>query len=254
MLEQFRVDGQVALVTGGGKGIGRACALALAEAGAAVAIVGRDTEALSATAKDIAALGARVLAAPADVRDRAALERVVAQTVAALGPVDILVNNAGIFQTWMMPELVSEDEWDNVFNTDLKSAFRLAQMVARPMLERRRGAIVNVASIAGPIGLPLTLSYTAAKAGMIGLTRSLGVDWAPFNVRVNAVAPGFIATPQNASLRAVDTQRKAVEDKTPMGRFGEVGEVAAAVLFLASPAASYITGATLLVDGGWVAQ
>lgn len=254
ILDRFRLDGQVAVVTGAGRGIGRACVLALAEAGADVVVSSRTRAELDTLVAELAARGRRGLAVPADVRARADLERLIAATVARFGRIDVLVNNAGIFQTWAQPEDVPEAEWDSVFDTDLKSAFLASQLAGRHMLLQRSGAIINIASIAGVVALPLTVSYTACKAGMMAMTQAMAVDWAAGNVRVNAIAPGFIATPANAGMRADDAARQAVEAKTPLGRFGTVEEVAAATVFLAAPAASYITGTTLLVDGGWTAQ
>jgi NAD(P)-dependent dehydrogenase (short-subunit alcohol dehydrogenase family) len=254
ILDRFRLDGDVAIVTGAGRGMGRAIATALSEAGAAVTLASRTQSELDEVAGAITSNGGTALPVQCDVRARADIERVVDETVRRYGRVDVLVNNAGIFQVWAQPETVTEEEWDDVFTTDLKSAFVASQAAGRHMVERGKGSIINVASIAGCVGLPLTTSYSASKAGLIGLTRELAIDWAPHNIRVNAIAPGFIATPANANLRADADARGAVEAKTPMGRFGEVDEVATAVVFLASRAASYITGQTIVVDGGWVAQ
>jgi NAD(P)-dependent dehydrogenase (short-subunit alcohol dehydrogenase family) len=254
ILDRFRLDGDVAIVTGAGRGIGRAIATALSEVGADVTVSSRTQSELDDVATEIASRGRRALPLSCDVRKRADIERVVAETLRHFGRVDVLVNNAGIFQVWAQPEDVSEEEWNNVFTTDLKSAFLASQLAGREMVARKKGSIINVASIAGAVALPLTASYTASKAGLIGLTKVLAIDWAPYNVRVNAVAPGFIATPANATLRADVAARSAVEAKTPLGRFGEMEEVATVAVFLASRAASYITGETILVDGGWVAQ
>jgi NAD(P)-dependent dehydrogenase (short-subunit alcohol dehydrogenase family) len=240
ILDRFRLDGQVAVVTGAGRGIGRAIALALAEAGADVVVASRTQAELDTLVAEVQACGRRGLAVVADMAVRTQAERLIAATIECFGQLDVLVNNAGIFQTWAPPEQVSEAEWDRVFDIDLKSAFLTSQLAGRHMLERRHGSIINIASIAGVIALPLTVSYTACKAGMMAMTQAMAIDWAQQQVRVNAIAPGFIATPAKA--------------RTPLGRFGDAEEVASAAVFLASSAASYVTGTTLLVDGGWTAQ
>lgn len=254
ILERFRLEGQTAVVTGAGRGIGRAIAVGLAEAGACVVVTSRTGPELEQVVAEIEGAGSRGLGVPADIRRRAEIEGVISTAVETFGSVDVLVNNAGIFQKWAPPEDVPEEEWDDVMATDLKSAFLASQLAGRYMVSRGKGSIVNIASIAGPVGLPLTVSYSAGKAAMIGMTRAMAVDWASHGVRVNAVAPGFIATPANVDLRADDEGRRDIESKTPMGRFGEVEEVAAAALFLASSAGSFVTGTVLFVDGGWVAQ
>jgi NAD(P)-dependent dehydrogenase (short-subunit alcohol dehydrogenase family) len=254
ILDRFRLEGAAAIVTGAGRGIGRAIALALAEAGADVVVASRTQSELDQVVRAIEASGRRGMGVVVDVRKRADIERLVATAIRTFGRVDVLVNNAGIFQQWATPEHVTEEEWDNVFDTDLKSAFLASQLAGADMLARKRGAIVNIASIGGVVGLPLTVSYSASKAGMMAMTKVMALDWAPHNIRVNAIAPAFIATPANASLRADPIATQEVELKTPLGRFGAVEEVASVAVFLASQAASYITGATILVDGGWVAQ
>jgi NAD(P)-dependent dehydrogenase (short-subunit alcohol dehydrogenase family) len=254
ILDRFHLHGAVAVVTGAGRGIGRAIALALAEAGADVVAASRTHAELDEVVDEIAARDRRGRGIVVDIRQRGDIERLIGETVQGFGQVDILVNNAGIFQIWAPPEQVSEQEWDNVFATDLKSAFLASQIAGQHMIKQNGGSIINIASIAGVVGLPLTVSYTTAKAGMMAMTQAMAIDWAPHRVRVNAIAPGFIATPANASLRADPAEKKDVEVKTPLGRFGEVEEVATVAVFLASAASSYITGTTIVVDGGWTAQ
>ena len=254
ILDRFRLDGQLAVVTGAGRGIGRAVALALAQAGADVVVASRTQTELDTLVAEVQACGRRGLAVVADMAMRTDVERLIATALTHFGQLDVLVNNAGIFQTWAPQAKMNEKEWDRVFDVDLKSAFLASQLAGRHMLERGRGSIINIASIAGVVALPLTVSYTACKAGMMAMTQAMAIDWAQRQVRVNAIAPGFIATPANAGLRADPDARQAVEAKTPLGRFGEVEEVATAAVFLASSAASYVTGTTLLVDGGWTAQ
>lgn len=254
VLDRFRMDGEVAIVTGGGRGIGRTIALAFAEAGADVAILSRTKTDLDDVVREIEGMGRRGLAIVGDVRHREALERMVQETVDNLGHVDVLVNNAGHFQVWATADKVAEEEWDDVVKAHLKASFLASQLVAQYMLPQKKGSIINITSIAGVVGLPLTVSYTAAKWGMTGMTKCMALDWGPHNVRVNAIAPAFIRTPQNEDVYNNPEVRKEVESKTPMMRFGEMEEVAAAALFLGSRASSYVTGETILVDGGWVAQ
>ncbi len=254
ILDRFRMDGEVAIITGGGRGIGRAIARALAEAGADVAVFSRTQAELDEFVVEATALGRRALGVVGDVRHRADLERLVQETVDQLGRVDVLVNNAGHFQIWAESQEVSEGEWDDIIRTHLKASFLISQLAGKRMLAQKKGSIINITSIAGVVGLPMTVSYTAAKWGMTGMTKCMALDWGPYNIRVNCIAPAYIKTPQNVDVYTNPEIKKDVESKTPLGRFGEMDEVAGAALFLASRASSYVTGETILVDGGWVAR
>jgi NAD(P)-dependent dehydrogenase (short-subunit alcohol dehydrogenase family) len=246
---EFDLGGRTAIVTGASRSIGRATALALAEAGADVVLAGRDRAALKAAAHDIAAgTGRSAVPVICDVADAAAVDQMLAQA----GPPDILVANAGVFQTWQPSEQLPIDEWDRVTAIDLRGLWLCCVGAARTMLDRGRGSIVTVASIAGLVAVPNMASYAAAKAGVVGLTRSLAAEWAPRNVRVNCVAPGFIERDVEPLNDDAEAQGR-IFDRTPLGRFGTPREVALAVLFLASDASRYVVGATLTVDGGWTA-
>jgi len=251
ILEQFRLDGRVALVTGASRGLGRAMALALAEAGADVALAGRDRATLEPAASEIAATGRRALAAPLDVGRVETHAALVERVARELGPVDILVNNAGI--NHRAPALEwSPQDWDRVLGVNLRGAFFLCQAVGRGMVERRRGKILNISSMTAFLGLPTVPAYTASKAALQQLTRLLAVEWAEYNIQVNAIAPGWIHTEMTAGLRGTPRYGWVV-GKTPAGRFGEPEELAGAAVFLCSPAADFITGQVLAVDGGILA-
>ena len=240
---------KTAIVTGAGSGIGKAIALELASRGCDVAVCGRRLEPVQATAAEITALGRRAYAASADVSNGESVTAFVADVLKAFGHIDILVNNAGLTRDNLLIRM-SEEEWDAVLDTNLKGAFLFAKAVARPMMKQRSGAIVNISSVVGLIGNPGQCNYAASKAGLIALTQSLAKELASRNIRVNAVAPGFIVSQMTDALP--DDLKSAMLAQIPAGRFGQVTDIAKAVAFLAGPDASYITGQTLSVNGGLV--
>ncbi len=247
---QLDLAGQVALVTGGGRGIGQAIATTLAAAGATVVINYRgNAEAASATVANIIARGGQASALQADVSDAAAVERLFAAVLEQHGQLDVLVNNAGITRDGLLLRMKDED-FDAVLDTNLRGLFLCTRAALRPMTRRRSGRIINIASVVGILGNAGQANYAAAKAGIIGFTRATAREIASRNITVNAVAPGYIETEMTASIRP--EARAALLESIPLGRLGTPQDVAALVCFLASPQAGYITGQTLVVDGGLV--
>lgn len=251
--ERFRLDGQVVWVTGGGRGLGRQIARTLLELGAAVAISGRDGHAAQTAAQELAeATGGRAWGTAADVRDEAAVEAAVEAIERELGPVTALVNNAGT--AWGAPaEATPQAAWDKVLATNATGAFLCSRAVGRRWIDRRRGgAIVNVASVAGLVGTPPEIldavAYSASKGALIALTRDLAVKWARHGIRVNAVAPGFFPTRMSAAVLA--RAGEAIRARIPLGRLGGEDDLGGVVAFLLSPAAAYVTGVVVPVDGG----
>ena len=251
MPHPFDLSGKVAVVTGANTGIGQAIASALAEAGADVAAVGR-TPAEETVAK-ARALGRKAEVVSADLSTIEPVQRVVDETLERLGRFDILVNNAGIIRRADAVDFTEED-WDAVIDTNLKSVFFLAQAAGRHMIAQGLGKIINIASMLtfqGGIRVP---SYTASKSGVGGLTKLLANEWAAKGVQVNAIAPGYIATSNTAALQADETRNKAIIDRIPAGRWGDPSDLGGAAVFLASGASNYVTGHILAVDGGWLAR
>jgi 3-oxoacyl-[acyl-carrier protein] reductase len=237
----------VALVTGASQGIGRACALKLASAGAAVAVAARNQEKLNELVNEITAAGGKASAFPLDVGDEEQIKSTVKAVIAQFGKVDILVNNAGITRDQLVMRMKRAD-WDSVLQTNLTSAYLATQQVISPMLKQRWGRIINIASVFGQMGQAGQANYAASKAGLIGLTMAIAREVGSRNITCNAVAPGFIETAMTAVL-SDDFKQTAVK-QIPLGRVGSVDDVAAAVEFLASDGASYITGHVLNVNGG----
>jgi 3-oxoacyl-[acyl-carrier protein] reductase len=243
-----RFEGKVALVTGASRGIGAAIATQLAAEGAAVVVnYSGSRDAALAVAEAIAAAGGRATAVQADVTDPAACTALVSDTVAAYGQLDVLVNNAGITRDGLIVRM-SDEDWDAVIATNLTGVFSMTRAAAKVMMKARRGAIVNISSVVGIAGNAGQANYAAAKAGVIGLTRSVARELASRNVRCNAVAPGFIETDMTSSLS--EAQRTSIASGVALGRFGSVADVASAVAYLASDEGAYITGQVLAVDGG----
>jgi 3-oxoacyl-[acyl-carrier protein] reductase len=246
----MRFENQVAVVTGAGRGIGHAIAVRLAKEGARVASVSRTEANARKTADEINATRADAAKAYAvDVADADAVQKAAAQIFADFGRVDILVNNAGVTRDGLSMRMSLED-WDTVLNTNLKGAFAFTQAVMRPMVKQRSGRIINISSIAGLTGNAGQANYSASKAGLIGLTKTLARELASRGITVNAVAPGLIETDMTTVLS--DEVRQAILQKVPMGKLGEPEDIAAAVAYLASAEAKYITGQVLTVDGGMV--
>jgi 2-dehydro-3-deoxy-D-gluconate 5-dehydrogenase len=247
----FSLKERTALVTGARSGIGRACALALAAAGADVLCWGRSGD-VGDTADEVRALGRQAWAVGSDLRD---LDATRAHVTHLLDDhrVDVLVNNAGIIRRAPAAETTQQD-WRDVLTVNLDSAFALATLVGQQMLANGWGRIINMASLLSFQGGVLVPAYTASKHGITGLTKALANEWAPRGVTVNAVAPGYMATDNTAPLREDPSREAAIRDRIPAGDWGEPEDVAAAVVFLASPAAKYVNGHVLVVDGGWLAR
>src|SRR5436190_10126242 len=249
---RFDLDGRAALVTGAARGLGRGIALALAEAGADVALGLRDVAADGGVADEIHALGRRALPLQMDVTRRAEVEAAVAATVAELGSIDVLVNNAGGGAGHVPAEKLSDELFERVLVTNLRGTFHACRAAFGPMRKRGFGRIVNMSSQAALVALPGEAAYCATKAAVSHLTRCLAVEWGEHGITVNAVAPTFIETPGTEPVLSDDAFRADVEERiAALHRIGEPDEVAGAVVFLCSPAASLITGHTLAVDGGW---
>lgn len=250
-LDRFSLEGRRALVTGGSRGLGEAIALGLAEVGADVAVVGRTRDDLVRVARRIRETGRGAAAIQADLTKVADAQRMVAEAEETLGPLDILVNNAGV--NIPRPALgVTEEEWDLVLDTNLKGLFFAAQAAGRRMVQRRRGRIVNIASQMGLVGFYLRAAYCSSKAGVVNLTRVLAVEWAPYGVTVNAVAPTFVETPMTRGMFQDPWFREEVLRRIPLGHLAGADDVVAAVIYLASDASAMVTGHTLLVDAdGW---
>ncbi len=241
------LSGQVAIVTGGARGLGRAIAETLSACGAKVALVDVSAEALAETVAAIRQGGGTAEAFVGDVTDSQRVNQVVEEVIARLGSLEILVNNAGITRDSLVIRM-KDDQWDAVLGINLRGTFLFTRAAARPMLKGKRGRIINIASVSGLMGNPGQANYSASKAGVIGLTRTVARELASRGITVNAVAPGFIATEMAAKLG--EDVLEQVKSQTPLGRLGDPQDVADAVLFLASEAASFITGHVLVVDGG----
>ncbi len=243
----FALTGQIAFVTGGSQGIGRATALALAEAGADVAVMARTLDKCEAVAEEIKALGRRAVAVRGDMGSEEEIKAAVAQVAAELGPISILVNNAAITRDGLFLRMKRED-WDTVINTNLTGVFLLTQQVLPMMTKARKGRIINLTSVVAQSGNPGQVNYISAKAGIIGFTKAIAREYAARNITVNAIAPGYIETPMTAVLP--DAAKDALLNQVPLKRPGTDRDVACAVAFLASDEAGYITGQVLNVNGG----
>lgn len=252
MLEKFNLSGKVAIVTGCNTGLGQGMALGLAAAGCD--IVGVNLSDASETAEKITALGRRFINLPANLMEQDQITSLVEKAVEAFGKIDILVNNAGIIRRQDAIEF-SEKDWDDVININLKSVFFFSQAVAKQFIKQQSsGKIINIASMLSFQGGIRVPSYTASKSGVMGITRLMANEWAKYNINVNAIAPGYMATDNTAALRSDESRSKEILDRIPAGRWGLPEDVAGPCVFLASAASDYINGYTIAVDGGWLAR
>lgn len=248
--DRFALTDRVAIVTGGGRGIGRAIALAFAEAGADVVVTARTTEQIEGVAREIEGLGRRGLALTADVAKIKDIDAIVRRTMEKFGKIDILVNNAGISPYYTRAEKITPEMWDTLMAVNLRGLFFCCQAVGKVMIEQKRGNIINMASIDAVIGAPKLVAYAASKGGAVQITRTLALEWAQHNIRVNAIAPGFVATEFTRGMRENERLRQMLIDMHPIGRLAEAEDIVGAALYLASDASSFVTGSVLMVDGG----
>jgi 2-dehydro-3-deoxy-D-gluconate 5-dehydrogenase len=253
ILDLFKLDGKVALVTGAGQGLGQGMVIALAEAGADIASL--DRTGCEGTCEAVRALGRRYHESVVDLREASVddLKRVVDQIISELGRIDILVNNAGTIRRTPAVDF-SEADWDDVLQINLKAAFFLSQAVGRVMIAQGGGKIINIASMLSFQGGITVPSYTAAKSALAGITRALANEWAKHNINVNAIAPGYMATDNTAALRADPNRSISILERIPAGRWGTPEDLKGAAVFLASSASDYLNAAIIPVDGGWLAR
>ncbi len=248
--ELFDLSGRVAFVTGASKGLGKSMALALAGAGADVALFARDVENLKAVKQAIQGLGRKAEFFVVDVLNKGSIEAATKQAIDMFGQVDILVNNAGVNVRKPVLE-ISPEEWDLVIDTNLKGYLLMVQAVVPHMLSRGRGKVINMASILGSVALQSQVAYASSKGGVIQMTKVMALEWAKQGIQVNAIGPTYFETPLVAQLRDDPERYNFIVDRTPMGRWGQPDELAGVVVFLASRASDFVTGQTIFVDGGW---
>lgn len=253
VLDRFKLDGKVALVTGASSGLGRAVAIALAEAGADVAVHARTDANAETTCSAVGDIGRRTVSVAGDMSDTQTPARVVEEVVSKLNRIDILINNAGMIRRSPAVDY-SEEDWSTVIQVNLSSVFRLSQAAGRRMVEQGSGKIVNIASLLSFQGGITVPAYTASKSGVAGLTKALANEWAKFGVNVNAIAPGYMVTNNTDALRADETRNRQILERIPVGRWGEPDDLAGAAVFLSSAASDYVHGHILTVDGGWMAR
>ena len=249
-LEKFKIAGKVALVTGGSKGLGQAMALGLGEAGARVVVTSRTVSLIEETANEIVKKGGDAIAIPVDVNDSQSIEQMISRATNHFGGVDILINNAGIapMKRTMDTEI---EEWDNVLNTNLKSAFLTSKAAAKWMMKQRKGKIINIGSVLGYLATNVAMPYCVSKAGIAHMTRALAIEWAPYGINVNCIAPGYFETEMTLEARGDEAHMKFLKFKIPFKRLGKPQEIVGAALFLASEASDYMTGGVLYIDGGY---
>lgn len=247
------LSGETAIVTGAGRGIGRSLALALAREGADVALAARSADQLEVVAREVESLGRRALVVPTDITDSEAVKRLVDRTLEDLGGLDILVNNSGTIDSTPLLDQDPE-EWDRVFDTNVRGTYLATREAGRHLVAQGSGKIVNVASNFAFKGVPGHAAYCASKAAVVSFTRTMAVEWARHGVQVNALAPGYFATDLNASLRADEEAQSAVLRAVPARRMGEPDELAAWVVLMAGPASDFMTGETVVIDGGQTAR
>ena len=254
IIDKFSLKNQVGIVTGGGQGLGKVFSLAFAEAGADIVVAELNPETGPETVREIEAIGRKALFVETDVKSRLSIEAMVEKTVEDFGRIDFLMNNAGIVK-WCPAESVTEKDWRDVIDVNLNGLFYCCQAVARKMIEQKSGRIINIASMSGYIvNRPqLQASYNASKAAVIHLTRSLAVEWAAYNIRVNAIAPGYMDTAMTHKAFEDPSYGPIWTDGIPMRRLGRPEELTPLAVFLASEASSYVTGSTFLIDGGYTA-
>ncbi len=249
-LDLFDLTGKVAMVTGASKGLGKAMATGLAKAGATLALCARNLGDLGKAAAEAGKWGSRVDAFPLDVRDQESIRKASDSILAKFGRIDILVNNAGINVRKAVLDL-SEEEWDSVLDTNLKGYFLVAKAVVPSMIRQGGGKVINISSIFGAVGMNHQAAYAASKGGIVQLTKVMAIEWAVSGIQVNAIGPTYFETPLVAALRNDPERFRFINERTPMGRWGQPEELEGTVIFLASRASDFITGQTIYVDGGW---
>jgi NAD(P)-dependent dehydrogenase (short-subunit alcohol dehydrogenase family) len=251
-LEIFKLEGKVAVVTGASRGFGKAIAIGLAEAGADVVLASRTQSDLDAVAEEIQSLGRKALALSTDMLDKASIEELAATALERFGKIDILVNNAG--QGWNLPFLkISEKQWDQILNVNLKGYFFCTQIFGQYMFKAKSGRVINISSAMGNYPLPFITAYAASKGAINAMTKCLAQEWAAIGITVNAIAPSYFATDINKDAMENEAATKLIMSKTPMNRWGQVEELVGLVVYLASDASSFMTGAIIPLDGGWSA-